>query len=88
MVKKTLILDRKLQFNQLTKLNQRQYSSQSTNSRIISELLEQLEKLKIDSKESKEATAKEKREFKEVCADRDEVLKCVYHMDMDAVLSP
>ena len=62
MVKKTLILDRKLQFNQLTKLNQRQYSAQSNDSRIISAFLEQVEKLKIASKESKDTAAKAKRE--------------------------
>ena len=39
---KTLLLDRKFQSNQLTTLNQRQYSDQSTDSRIISELLEQV----------------------------------------------
>ena len=61
--KKTLLLDRKCQSNQLTKLKQRQSSAQSTDSRIISELLEQVDKLKIDSKQSKDAAAKSKREL-------------------------
>ena len=61
MVKKTHLLDRKSQSNQLTKLKQRQYFAQSNDSRIISELLEQVEELKIDSKESKYAAAKSKR---------------------------
>ena len=30
--------------------------------------------------------AKSKRELKEVCADRDEVLKCMYQMEMNAAL--
>ena len=64
MGKKALLLERKFQSNQLTKLKQRQYSSQSTDISIISELIEQVEKLKIDSKESKYAAAKEKRELK------------------------
>ena len=64
MGKETLLLDQKVQSNQLTKLKQRQYSSQSTDISIISELIEQVEKLKIDSKESKYAAAKEKRELK------------------------
>ena len=85
-VKETLILDRKVQSNQLTQLNQRQSSAQSTDSSIISELLEQVEKLKIYLKESKDAAAKAKRELKEVCAGRDEVLKCVYQMEIDAAL--
>ena len=57
----TLLLDRKSQSKQLTKLKQRQSSVQSTDSRIISELLEQVDKLKIDSKESKDAASKAKR---------------------------
>ena len=56
--KKTLLLDRKIQSNQLTKLKQRQYSAQSTDSCIISELLEQVKKLNIYSKESKEVSSK------------------------------
>ena len=55
------MLDWKSQSNQLTKLKQRQSSAQSTDSRIISELLEQVDKLKIDSKESKDAASKAKR---------------------------
>ena len=86
MRKKILLLDRKFQSKQLTKLNQRQSSAQSTDSRIISELLEQVDKLKIDSKQFKDAAAKSKRELKEVCPKRDEVLKCVSRMDMDADL--
>ena len=43
-------------------------------------------KLKIDSKRSKDAASNSKRELKEVCANRDEVLKCVSHMDMDVAL--
>ena len=77
MVMETLMLDWKSQSNQLTKLKQRQSSAQSTDICIISELLEQVEKLKIYSKESKYAAPKEKRELKEVCAEKDEVLKCV-----------
>ena len=61
MVKETLMLDWKYQSNQLTKLKQRQSSAQSTDSRIISELIEQVEKLNIDSKGSKDAAAKAKR---------------------------
>ena len=61
MGKETIMLDRNFQSNQLTKLKQRQSSTQSTDSCIISKLLEKLEKLKIDSKESKYAAAKEKR---------------------------
>ena len=49
MRKKTLLLDLKFQSNQLPKLKQHQSSAQSTDSRIISELLEQVDKLKIDS---------------------------------------
>ena len=82
----TLLLDRKFQSKQLTKLKQRQSSAQYTDSRIISELLEQVDKLNIDSKQSKDAAAKSKRELKGVCAKRDEVLKCVSHMDTDTVL--
>ena len=52
MRKKTLLLDRKFQSNQLTKLNQLQSSAQSTDSHIISELLEQVERLQIDLEES------------------------------------
>ena len=44
MVKETLLLDRKFKSNQLTKLNQRQYLAQYTDSCIIGELLEQVEK--------------------------------------------
>ena len=84
--KKILLLDRKFQSKQFTKLKQRQSSAQSTDSRIISELLEQVDKLKIDSKQYKDVAAKSKSELKEVCAKRDEVLKCVSHMDMDAAL--
>ena len=86
MRKKTLLLDRKFQSKQLTKLKQRQSSAQSTDSRIISELLEQVDKLKIDSKQSKYESAKSKRELKGVCSKMDEVLKCLSHMDMDAGL--
>ena len=50
MGKETLLLDQKFQSNQLTEIKQRQYSAQSTDSRISSELLEQVEKLKIDPK--------------------------------------
>ena len=60
MGKKTIMLDRKLQSNQLTKIKQSQWYDQSTDSRIISELLEQVEKLNIDSKEFKDAAAKSK----------------------------
>ena len=42
--KKTLLLDRKFKSNQLTKLNQRQSLAQYTDSCIIGELLEQVEK--------------------------------------------
>ena len=49
-------------------------------------MLEQVKKLNIYPKESKDAAAKERRELKEVCAKRDEVLKCVSHMDMYAAL--
>ena len=63
-VNKTLLSDRKFQSYQLTKLKQRQYSTHSTNSCIISESLEQVEKLNIASKESKDAVSKSKREFK------------------------
>ena len=62
MGKETLLFDRKFKSNQLTKLKQHQSSAQSTDSRIVSELLEQVEKLNIDSKESKDEPAKEKRE--------------------------
>ena len=86
MGKDTLLLDWKLQSNQLTKLNQRHYSAESTDSRIISEFLEQVEKLKIDWKEYKYAAAKAKRKLKEVCAKRDEVLKCVSSINMDTAL--
>ena len=82
----TFLLDRKFQSNQLTKLKQRQSSAQSTDSRIISELLKQVKKLKIDLKQSKDAAAKAKGELKEICAERDEVLKCVSHMDMKTSL--
>ena len=58
MVKETLLLDCKFQSNQLTKLKQRQSSAQSTDSRIIDEFLEQVEKSKIESKESKYVAAK------------------------------
>ena len=61
MLKETLLLDRKFQSNQLTKLKQLQSSSQYNDSFIISELLEQVEKLKIYLKESKDAAAKGKR---------------------------
>ena len=46
MVKETLLLDHKVQFNQTTKLRQCQSSAQSTDSRVLSEFLEQVEKLK------------------------------------------
>ena len=55
------MLDRNFQSNQLTKLKQRQSSAQSTNSSITSELLEQVDKLNIDSKQSKDEAAKSKR---------------------------
>ena len=45
-----------------------------------------MEKLKIDLKESKDATAKAKRKLKEVCTKRYEVLKCMSQMQMDAEL--
>ena len=61
MRKNTLLLDRKFQSNQLTKLKQRQSPAQSTDSPIISELLEKVDKLKIYSKQYKDAAPKSKR---------------------------
>ena len=45
-----------------------------------------MEKLKIDLKESKDATAKAKRKLKEVCTKRYEVLKCMSQMEMNTAL--
>ena len=78
MGKKTLLFDRKFESNQLPKLKQSQYSAQFTDSRITSELLEHVEKLNIDLKESKDTESKAKMELKEVYAKRDEVLKYMY----------